>query len=357
MANKGFFIITDISGYTEYLTLSELDHANEILQSLFDVQLAAIKHPFVVSGFRGDAIFVYVPESNFVQSQSLIESLENLYIVFAKTLEQMQYRATCRCRACSNISLLDLKMCIHYGEYLVQKLADREELLGADVIVPHRMLKNSVLEKTGIHSYALFSQAAAEALDLSRLCESLTAHTETYDHLGEIKMWIQDMHPVWEREKAQRQKAVNPDEAWAKFEDEIPLPPSLVWEYLTDPTLEARSLGLDFAERIDNLGGRVRPQAGFHCTHGDIHFYNTIIDWHPFEYYTFEQSVNGLKYYQTRRFLATASGTLFGAYFSEPAEGATEEVKKQLQALIDEAFKLVKPLVLADVANGKVTLD
>ncbi len=39
MANKGYFIITDISGYTEYLTESELDHAHEILQSLFDAQL------------------------------------------------------------------------------------------------------------------------------------------------------------------------------------------------------------------------------------------------------------------------------------------------------------------------------
>ena len=33
MATNGYFIITDISGYTEYLTRSELDHANETLQS------------------------------------------------------------------------------------------------------------------------------------------------------------------------------------------------------------------------------------------------------------------------------------------------------------------------------------
>ena len=57
-------------------------------------------------------------------------------------------------------------MCVHYGEYLVQKLGDREELLGADVIVPHRMLKNNVIEQTGIKSYALFSEAAAETLGL-----------------------------------------------------------------------------------------------------------------------------------------------------------------------------------------------
>jgi hypothetical protein len=71
MVNKGYFVITDISGYTEYLTGSELDHANQILQSLFDAQLKAVKHPFVISGFRGDAIFMYVPETNFVQPQKL----------------------------------------------------------------------------------------------------------------------------------------------------------------------------------------------------------------------------------------------------------------------------------------------
>ena len=56
MAKKGYFILTDISGYTEFLTRSELDHAQDALQNLFDVQLAHIKHPFVISGFRGDAI-------------------------------------------------------------------------------------------------------------------------------------------------------------------------------------------------------------------------------------------------------------------------------------------------------------
>ena len=166
MANKGYFVITDISGYTEYLTGSELEHANEILQSLFDAQLKAVKHPFIISGFRGDAIFMYVPETNFVQSQSFLEALENFYIVFADTLQQMQYNTTCTCRACKNMSMLDLKMCIHYGEYLIQKLGDREELLGADVIVPHRMLKNHVIEKTGIKSYALFSDIAAQRLNL-----------------------------------------------------------------------------------------------------------------------------------------------------------------------------------------------
>src|SRR5215216_230112 len=216
MANKGYFVITDISGYTEYLTGSELDHANEILQSLFDAQLKAVNHPFLISGFRGDAIFMYVPETNFVQSQSFLEALENFYIVFAETLQQMQYNTTCTCRACKNMSMLDLKMCTHYGDYLVQKLGDREELLGADVIVPHRMLKNHVIEKTGIHSYALFSDVAAQKLNLLEYCEHVVPHSEIYEHIGEVAMCGHDLRPVWEREQQKRRKFVGVDEAWVQ---------------------------------------------------------------------------------------------------------------------------------------------
>jgi hypothetical protein len=122
---------------------------------------------------------MYVPETNFVQPQSFLEALENFYVVFADTLQQMQHNTTCTCRACKNMGMLDLKMCIHYGEYLIQKLGNREELLGADVIVPHRMLKNEVIEKTGINSYALFSDVAAQKLDLLEYCEKVVPHSET----------------------------------------------------------------------------------------------------------------------------------------------------------------------------------
>src|SRR5258705_9643489 len=139
---------------------------------------------------------MYVPETNFCEPQSLLESLENLYFVFADALRQMIYNTTCTCRACQNMSRLDLKMVIHYGEYVIQKLGDREELLGADVIVPHRMLKNNVIEKTGVKAYALFSQAAADTLRLAELSQPLITHCETYEHLGELKMLVYDLHAV-----------------------------------------------------------------------------------------------------------------------------------------------------------------
>ena len=50
MANKGYFILTDISGYTEFLTRSELDHAQDALQNLFDLHAHAGTCPEHVEG-------------------------------------------------------------------------------------------------------------------------------------------------------------------------------------------------------------------------------------------------------------------------------------------------------------------
>lgn len=355
MASTGFFVITDISGYTEYLTGSELDHANEILQSLFDAQLKAVKHPFIISGFRGDAIFMYVPEKNFVQAQTFLEALENFYIVFADTLQQMQYNTTCTCRACKNMSMLDLKMCIHYGEYLIQKLGDREELLGADVIVPHRMLKNHVIEQTGIKSYALFSDVAAKRLNLLEYCDKIVPHVEAYEHIGEVPMCVHDLQPVWEKSQVKNRRFVDRQEAWVKFEVETPYPPALIWEYLTKPDLEAGFLQYDYGERIDDLGGRVREGSGFHCAHGDLHVYSKILDWKPFEYYTMEQSALGLSYTSTRRLIPLENGTRVGIYLTMPGENSSDEVRQLLQAAMEAGYAGLQSYIERDINSGKVT--
>jgi hypothetical protein len=355
MANKGYFVITDISGYTEYLTGSELDHANEILQSLFDAQLGAVKHPFVLSGFRGDAIFMYVPETNFVQSQSFLEALENFYILFADTLQQMQYNTTCTCRACKNMGMLDLKMCIHYGDYLIQKLGDREELLGADVIVPHRMLKNHVIEQTGIKSYALFSDIAAKKLDLLEYCEKIVPHAETYEHIGEVPMCVHDLRPVWQAYREKFRQLVDAQDAWIKCEVDMPFPAAVIWEFLTKPELEAGFLRYDYAERVDSLGGRVREGAGFHCAHGDLHIHSKILDWKPFEYYTLEQSAMGLTYISTRRLTPLEEGTRVGIYLTAPAENSSNEVRQMLQTAMDNGYAGLRSYIQQGIASGIIT--
>jgi hypothetical protein len=355
MAKKGYFIITDISGYTEFLTESELDHAHETLQSLFDVQLENIKFPLKISGFRGDAIFIYTPETCFVNPQSFLETLENLYIVFSDTLRQMQYNTTCPCNACRNIHKLDLKMCIHYGEYIVQKLGDREELLGSDVIVPHRMLKNNVIQNTGIHSYALFSEASAQALGLQNLCDPLTPHKEQYEHLGEVNMLVHNLKNAWEKEQTRKRHIVNAGDAWIKFEVEIPFPPSLVWDAITTPELEGPLLGLEFVKRVDELGGRTGPESKFHCAHSSGDFFNKVVDWKPFDYYTVQQNVAGLEYFRTIRLDYDGTRTIFTLLVSRPDQEAPEGFREFLEMAARQGYERLPAELQMQAAAGTIS--
>ena len=237
----------------------------------------------------------------------------------------------------------------------IQKLGDREELLGADVIVPHRMLKNHVIEQTGIKAYALFSQAAADALQLSELSQPLIPHTESYEHLGEVKMQVFDLAPVWESAQEQKRVFVNKEDAWIFLELVLPYPPTLIWEYLTKPDLEAGFLGYDYAERVDTLGGRVREDAGFHCAHGDLHVYSKILDWKPFEYYTLQQSALGISYICTRRLTPLENGTHLGVYLTKPLENSSDEVRQMLQSAVDNGYTGLHSYIQHDITNGKIT--
>ena len=102
----------------------------------------------------------------------------------------MQVDPPCSCRVCSTISLLDLKIFVHFGEYLLQKVGDREELLGSDVIVAHRMMKNNVVKDTGIKSYLLLTEKAFEHLGVDAIRSDFIKHSETYDDIGLIDLLV-----------------------------------------------------------------------------------------------------------------------------------------------------------------------
>jgi len=188
MIQKGFFIITDITGYTIFLTESELDHAHNIIEALFKSQLAVIAEPLQISNFQGDAILCHVPEES-VQDADLLEQVNAIYDAFAATIEEMQINPPCGCNACANITMLDLKMFMHFGEYLVKKVGETEEIIGSDVITAHRMMKNNVKAATGIHSYLLATHQALGQLGVADDAKFID-YTQTFEHIGEISMGV-----------------------------------------------------------------------------------------------------------------------------------------------------------------------
>ena len=346
MIQKGFFVITDISGYTLYLSKSELDHANDILKSLFATQISHIKQPVKISNFQGDAILSYVLEKDILQKQTLIEMVEEIYYAFTRKKELIMFNTSCTCNACKNISGLDLKIFIHYGDFMVQELAGRKELLGSDVILAHRMMKNQVVEQTGVEAYALFTERAAESLELAEFCEDLKTYKDSYEHVDEVNMYVHCLKTQWEKEKEKTRNVVSKEEAWVAIEVEIDVSPAVVWDYLTKIDIKLQMLGFSIGGRLDVLGGRIREGSLFHCAHGELEFRYKVVDWNAFKYFTcYETGPNDIIYYNTYHLTPTESGTLFANYVRIPESGPIEETKELMQNIWDQAFPNLKPFI------------
>ena len=148
------FVIADISGYTSFLAGVELDHAQDIIADVMDTVVRCLRPPFRLAKFEGDAAFFYAV-ANKVDGSLLQDAIESAYFAFRRRLRSIAQATSCECKACSGMQNLDLKFVSHYGEFIKHRMAGREELAGRDVILIHRLLKNTVNERLDGHAYAL----------------------------------------------------------------------------------------------------------------------------------------------------------------------------------------------------------
>ena len=195
MAQQGFLLIADITGYTMFLTRSELEHAQGILDALFKSIFAEIKAPIILSNLQGDAALTHLPDVNLPQRQFPLDAIERIYCSFSHALAAMRVNTTCTCNACRNMNQLDLKFFLHHGPYATQLMAGRTELQGAEVIRLHRLMKNSVTAETGIKAYALVTGQAADAIGLPDFFATTTRHVEKSGDFGDTVCYVYDLAP------------------------------------------------------------------------------------------------------------------------------------------------------------------
>src|SRR5437879_5833085 len=290
MAQTGFLLIADITGYTMFLTRSELEHAQGILDALFKSIFAEIKPPIILSNLQGDAALTYLPDANLPQRQFPLDAIERIYCSFANTLGAMRLNTTCTCNACRNMNQLDLKFFLHHGTYATQEMAGRTELQGAEVIRLHRLMKNSVTAATGIKAYALVTEQAADAIGLPDFFASAIRHVENLGDFGDTVCYVYDLAPIYARWRASRRVVVLSDEplAFESMECDLPVPPAIAWAYVTDVEKKIRwQQGLDGMTMTGLAGGRVGLGATQHCAHGKESTVHDIVDWRPFDYVTY----------------------------------------------------------------------
>jgi uncharacterized protein YndB with AHSA1/START domain len=281
---SAYFLIADISGYTSFLAGVELDHAHDIISDLMNTVVRRLRPPFRLAKFEGDAAFFYAVADK-VDGSVLQDAIESAYFAYRKRLRDIKMASACECSACSKMQGLDLKFVSHHGEFIKHRMAGREELAGRDVIVIHRLLKNAVNERFGGHAYALYSDAAVQAMNIDPLAQGLAEHQESIDIIGEVKCWVRDLEEVWAQENDRQRNEVTHDRAISVIEFDIAAPRPTVWEYFTQPGLRPKWRGADGVRETSESGRRGVGTTN-HCMHGAHTIIEEVVDWRPVDYLT-----------------------------------------------------------------------
>jgi len=284
----GYLVLADISGYTSYLAGTELTHARDILTELLELIVQRFKPLLHIVKLEGDAVFAHVPKTKILRDETLLEMMESTYLGFRDRVEGIRRRTTCQCNACKQIPTLDLKFIAHFGEYVLQNVSGITELVGSDVNLVHRLLKNHVAEATGWKAYVLFTEAGLAQLNVK--LENLHEQVESYEHLGEVRTYSLNLRARYQELIEARRVFISPEEADFVVTRTIHASPVTVWEWMNDIQKRLQWEGSEIRPLI-RPGGRTGVGAQNHCAHGKNVSVQTVLDWHPFESYTIDASM------------------------------------------------------------------
>ena len=191
LPEPALLILADISGFTRYMTANAktLAHSHTVITELIQAIVRQIQLPLQVIEVEGDAVFLYCPKrkgNSWPATKRVVgASVLEFFSLFAEKLAELSQSNTCSCHACSRIETLRLKVIVHSGEVLVHRVLNFARLAGVDVIIAHRLLKNSV----NADQYLLLTRAARQDVEFPVPIE-FAEGVETYDDIGQVNTLI-----------------------------------------------------------------------------------------------------------------------------------------------------------------------
>lgn len=156
---QAFIVLIDISGYTKFIRMHKVSliHAERIISELLESIIDASSEPLVLNKLQGDAALFYAPSDGRRETaRGILGQIERFFSAFAERERALVSECgLCSCDACLKVGQLKLKAIAHHGEVALKKIRHFEEIAGEDVILAHRLLKNSIRSS----EYLLLSKA------------------------------------------------------------------------------------------------------------------------------------------------------------------------------------------------------
>ena len=143
MAGETLFFIPDISGFTKFRQRdrdrAQPAHHPRLLEALVDANTIGLE----VSEFEGDAVLFYRPGAPPPLTE-MVEQARRMFVGFQRLLRRFTVRPRLPVRRVRRHAPPGAQVrgaCRRLRQHAVK---DRIKLIGRDVIVAHRLLKNSV---------------------------------------------------------------------------------------------------------------------------------------------------------------------------------------------------------------------
>ena len=155
-SGRAVLLIADIGGYTEYMSAHRMSlaHAEVNTARMLEKMIDAAPG-FDLIEIEGDAAFLS-RQADGDTGTTMAEILEAATAMHRAFHLERQYVTAnlCPCTGCKGARDLKLKFVAHIGDVATQNIRERIKLVGIDVILVHRLLKNPV----GIPEYILVSE-------------------------------------------------------------------------------------------------------------------------------------------------------------------------------------------------------
>ncbi len=184
MPYRSFLFIPDISGFTNFVNKTEIDHSQHIISELIENIIDSNHLTMEVSEIEGDAVFFYktndVPEVVDIYSQA-----KKMFINFHAHLKLYDKQRICQCGACSSASKLSLKFVAHSAEIGFTNIKNNNKPFGIDIVLVHRLLKNGIKNSEYILFTNLLLENSKYKSDLIELEQALDG-SDNYDNYGEV---------------------------------------------------------------------------------------------------------------------------------------------------------------------------
>ena len=181
-------VLADISGYTRFMVDSHMSAicGQKYITYLIESLIREIDVPLRLQEIEGDALFLYAEDPGGDSAwQAALDRipgmLEKFFDAFYQGIAVGMEATACNCAICRRKDELALKIVVHSGTAVFHEVGGFSKLSGPDVILAHRLLKNSVPDK----EYVLMTGAAYDVIGRNMPGQFLTGK-ESYDDFGQV---------------------------------------------------------------------------------------------------------------------------------------------------------------------------